>query len=167
MSEVKTIPKIYTIECFEPGLLWYEYAQAVGPKELQSSFGWSVPPLTARALERVWRVFSPERPRWHVGWFSLRTDPTDSRIVYLVRGVLPDARRLGYRVALGEEAARLAAATGARYLTIEILTTNPEHFERIHKESQTGGPWRRAGVIWEPKPLKSLYVRDLVKFPSR
>ena len=155
------IPTVYTLECHEPGLLWWDFAQQVGPEELKASFRWDTPPPAARAHEYVWRVFDVEHQRWHVGWFSIRHHPCDMTIGYLIRGVFPDSRRKGYRVAIGEVAAKQAVMMGVKYLIIEIAETNVEHLRRHSREFSDGGPWIYSGCVWHPEPKTHLFTRLL------
>ena len=152
--------EIYVWKCEEPVLLWWTYSQAVESRELWDSFRWKEPPKTLRFGERVWRVFDTTHPRWEIGWFSLRLDPVDPTVAYLVRAVYPKARRRGYRVLIGEEATRIAKAMGVEWLMLEILDSNSEHLARQHAEAANGGPWQPAGMMSRPF-LSYFFARDL------
>lgn len=154
-------PAVYALECHEPGLLWFEFFQAVGPEELKASFDWQEPPTGPRAHERVWRVFDVAGPRWQVGWFAIRLHPCDVTVGYLIRGVFPSARRKGYRVSIGEVAVQEAKAMGLQRLIIEILDTNPTHLQRHLRESRSGDAWIYSGHHWFPAPETHVFTRLL------
>ncbi len=82
--------------------LWQQFGEEIGNEELRQCYGsyWPRQPVQG---ERVWEVFDFQR----VGWLSLRPDPVDP-VIWFVVGILPQYQRAGASKEIFRWAARKA-----------------------------------------------------------
>ncbi|MBA7562299.1 hypothetical protein ES708_03951 [subsurface metagenome] len=144
--------------------LWIDFSEKIGIDKIRSIYGkyWIRKKLKE---ERVWKVY--DKDEW-VGWYSLRPDPLDSNVWFIV-GIFPGFQKKSYvsRIFKGAITKTFSVWPECNAMFFEIAKNSKFHQWELENIKKSNSVTEYAGEKLFPEPGSTIFMVKKRSSPRR